>query len=256
MDRRPLGRTELRTSPIGFGAFKIGRNRGTKYARRYELPDEAAVARLLHGVVDLGINLIDTAPAYGVSEERIGRVLAGRRSEIVLGTKVGETWSPETGSTFDFTSAGIRRSVRRSLERLRTDRVDVLLLHSDGRDLAIQQETDAIETLSDLRDSGLVRAIGLSGKTVDGHRAALAWADVIMVEYHAEDASHAALIEEAAAANVGVLVKKGLASGRLDPADAIPFALAPRGVASMVVGGLNLKHLRDNVNIADALPER
>src|SRR5579862_3678712 len=110
--RRPLGRTGFSISPIGFGAFKIGRNQKVKYSAAYELPSDEQVAALLNGVLDLGINYIDTAPAYGTSEERIGRAIAGRRSEFVLATKVGETF--EAGvSTYDFSAAAIRASVAR-----------------------------------------------------------------------------------------------------------------------------------------------
>jgi len=89
---RPLGRTGFAISPIGFGAFKIGRNQKTKYSAAYDLPSDEQVAELLDGLLALGINYIDTAPAYGTSEERIGRAIAGRRAEFVLATKVGETF--------------------------------------------------------------------------------------------------------------------------------------------------------------------
>jgi aryl-alcohol dehydrogenase-like predicted oxidoreductase len=246
---RRLGRTGRHVSPIGFGAFKIGRNQGIKYASGYDLPDEAAVAALLEGVLDLGINLIDTAPAYGLSEERVGRALASRRHEYVLSTKAGELFQ-DGQSTYDFTSSGIRRSIQRSLRRLRTDHVDLLLIHSDGNDADILERSDAVRTLLDLRDAGLARAVGFSGKTVDGARSALAWADAVMVEYHAEDRSHEPVIAEAGAADVGVIVKKGLASGRLAPDVAIPFILENPHVASIVVGGLDLAHLRQNVALA------
>ncbi len=138
MQPRPLGRTGLMTSPLGFGAFKIGRNQKVKYPQGYDLPDESAVARLLNGVLDLGILLIDTAPAYGFSEERIGAAVAHRRREFLLSTKVGETF--ENGiSTYDFSGPAIRASVERSLRRLRTDVLDLVFLHSPGDDLGIQQ---------------------------------------------------------------------------------------------------------------------
>ncbi len=239
-------------TPIGFGAFKIGRNEGIKYARGYRLPDEASVARLLGGVLDLGINYIDTAPAYGISEQRIGQAIAGRRAELVLSTKVGETWA-DGRSSFDFTAPGVRASVHRSLRRLRTDVIDIVFIHSSGDDLAILRETDVVAELHELRDAGLVRAIGLSGKTIEGARAALTWADVIMVEYHLDDCSHAGIIAEAADADVGVVVKKGLASGRLDAGEAIRFILGTPGVGSLVVGSLDLDHLRENVLAAGAV---
>ncbi len=252
MVRRRLGSCGLAVSPIGFGAFKIGRNVGIKYAQSYDLPSDSAVDRLLNTVLDLGINYIDTAPAYGISEERIGRAISARRREFVLSTKVGETF--EDGcSTYDFSEHGVRRSVARSRERLGSDELDIVLIHSDGNDLQILNETDVVPTLTALRDAGVIKAIGLSAKTVDGARAALAWADVLMVEYHVRDQSHGPVIAEAAEAGVGVVVKKGLASGELDPAEAVPFVLSTAGVASLVIGGLDIDHIQANIRLAEAV---
>ena len=246
---RPLGRTGLSVSPLGFGAFKIGRNEKIKYAAPYDLPDEQSVARLLDGVLELGINHIDTAPAYGLSEERIGRCLAARRSEFTLSTKVGETFEHGV-STYDFGPEAIRASVVRSLSRLATDYLDLVLIHGPADDLRVLEETSVVETLQSLKQAGHVRAIGHSGKSVEAARHALDWADVLMVEYHLADTSHAAVIAEAAVRGRGVLVKKGLASGRHPPEAAIPFVLGTTGVTSLVVGGLSLEHLRENVRIA------
>ena len=251
MVRKRLGKTDLAVSTIGFGAFKIGRNTGIKYPDSYPLPDEQAVTQLLNGVLDLGVNYIDTAPAYGISEQRIGETIAHRRDEYVLSTKVGETYE-DGQSTYDFSSQAIRLSITRSLERLRTDTLDLVFIHSDGNDLHILQHTDTVETLQQLRDQGLIRAIGMSGKTPEGGAAALTWADAIMVEYHMDDRSHEAVIRQAADAGVGVIVKKGLASGKLPPDQAIRFVLGNTGVASMVIGGLNLEHFTDNVRVAQA----
>jgi aryl-alcohol dehydrogenase-like predicted oxidoreductase len=249
--RRLLGRTGFSVSPIGFGGFKIGRNQKAKYLAAYELPTEKEVGQLLNGLLDVGINYIDTAPAYGVSEERIGRLLHARRGEIVLATKVGECFADGI-SRYDFTDDGLRASVACSLERLNTEVIDVLLLHSDGRDLWIQNETNAVPILCDLKARGIARAIGLSGKTVEGARNALEWADVLMVEYHLEDRSHEGLIVEAAERGIGVVVKKGLASGHLPSHEAIRFVLANPRVSSLVVGGLSLPHFHENVQSASA----
>ncbi len=250
MVNRELGETGLRVSPIGFGAFKIGRNEGIKYPRNYVLPDDETVSTLLNGAIDLGITYIDTAPAYGVSEQRIGSTIAHRRRELVISTKVGESF--ESGrSTFDFSAAATRNSVQRSLQRLRTDVIDLVFAHSNGRDLAVLEDTDVVATLRALRDEGVVRAIGFSGKTADGAQAALDWADAIMVEYHLENRAHEPVIAQAAAAGVGVVVKKGLASGHLIAADAIRFVLANPGVSSMLVGSLSLEHLEEDVRVAE-----
>ena len=252
MVRRRLGSCGLAVSPIGFGAFKIGRNVGIKYAQNYDLPDERTVDRLLNTVLDLGINYIDTAPAYGISEERIGRAISSRHSEFVLCTKVGENF--EDGcSTYDFSEQAVRGSVARSRERLGSDELDIVLIHSDENDLQILNETDVVPTLTALRDAGVIKAIGLSAKTIDGARAALAWADVLMVEFHVRDQSFGPVIAEAAEAGVGVVVKKGLASGELDPAEAIPFVLSTAGVASLVIGSLGLDHIRTNIRLAEAV---
>jgi aryl-alcohol dehydrogenase-like predicted oxidoreductase len=79
----------------------------------------------------------------------------------------------------------------------------------------------------------------------------MGWADAIMVEYHPQDRSLEAVIAEAAKESVGVIVKKGLGSGRLPPAESIPFVLGNGGVTSLVIGGLDLDHMRENIRLAE-----
>jgi aryl-alcohol dehydrogenase-like predicted oxidoreductase len=237
--------TGVKLSALGFGAFKIGRNQGIKYSTPYDLPDLPAVDRLLNSVLDLGCTLIDTAPAYGLSEERIGLTISHRRSEFVLCTKVGETFE-QGNSTFDFSAAGVTASIERSLQRLKTDVLDIVLIHSSGDDRRIMEQTDVVPVLRQFCDRGIIRAIGLSGKTVEGATLALTWADVIMVEYHLQDVSHRDVMAEAAKRDVGVFVKKGLASGKLDPAQSVQFVLSNADVTSLIVGGLNRDHFADN----------
>jgi aryl-alcohol dehydrogenase-like predicted oxidoreductase len=251
VEKRQLGTAGPLISPIGFGAFKIGRNQKTKYGGHYELPDEAASARLLNEVLDLGINYIDTAPAYGLSEQRIGAALGHRRDEYLISTKVGEIFNDHTAtSVYDFSRASVEASVIQSLTRLRTDRLDVLVLHSPGDDLDVLNNTDAVPTLLSLRERGLVRAIGLSAKSPEGSLAAIPWADVLMVEYHLADRSQQAALETAAAAGVGIIVKKGLSAGHLSAAEAIPFVLANCAVSTMIVGSLSIEHMRENLKLA------
>jgi aryl-alcohol dehydrogenase-like predicted oxidoreductase len=248
MDRR-LGNAGPPLSPIGFGAFKIGRNQKTKYGQPYELPSEAEVSRLLNGLLDLGITYFDTAPAYGLSEERLGTAIAHRRREFTLSTKVGETFE-QGQSSYDFSAKAIAASVARSLQRLNSEFIDAVFLHSPGDDLAILEQTDAVPALIRLRESGAVKAIGLSAKTPQGAHAALEWADCLMVEYHLQDRSHESVISAAAARGVGVVVKKGLSAGHLPADDAIRFVLANHAVSTMVVGSLSLEHMRANLAAA------
>ena len=246
MDARRLGRAGPAVSPIGFGAFKIGRNVGIKYPQGYELPDEQQVSALLHGVLDLGINYIDTAPAYGSSEQWIGRVLASRRDEFVLSSKVGETFE-DGQSTYDFSADAVDASLQRSLERLGTDRLDAVFIHSNGEREEDFARSGAVASLRRARERGVVNAIGLSAKTIQGARSALDWADVLMVEYPLNDRSFEPILVSAVDRGVGIVCKKGLASGHLSPIEAIRFVLRQPAIASLVVGSLNLAHLEQNL---------
>lgn len=249
MTVRPLGNTGFNVGPIGFGAFKIGRNAKIKYPSAYELPDEAGVAKLLDGLVEMGICHFDTAPAYGLSEERIGNWLSQRDAEVLVSTKVGELFSGGE-SRYVFDELSVRASVANSLRLLRRDVLDLVMIHTPADDVPVVTQTPVVETLQKLRDAGDIRSIGLSGKTPAAAELALEWADVVMVEFNVEDQAHADVIEAAAERGIGVLVKKGLASGHLPASEAIPFVLKQRGVTSLVVGGLNLQHMADNLRLA------
>ncbi len=249
MQKVSLGNTGLEVSPIGFGAFKIGRNQKTKYPAGYALPSDLESERLLNAVLDMGINLIDTAPAYGISEQRIGNAISHRRDEFVLATKTGECFE-EGESIYDYSAQATRSSIERSLNRLKTDVLDIVYIHSDGRDEWIQKQTDVVETLQRFKEQGVIRHLGFSGKEAKGAELAMSWADVIMVEYHSEDTSPQQVMEKAAGKGMGVVVKKGLASGHLAADEAIRFVLSNPDVHSMVIGGLNEKHLHNNCDIA------
>jgi len=249
VDQLRLGRTTLELSAIGFGAFKIGRNTGVKYPTPYDLPDDEHVHALLHGLRALGVTYIDTAPAYGISEQRLGAYFSRHddgAERPIISTKVGETFDDGV-STYDYSRIAVDASLARSRARLGVDRLDLVFVHSNGDDLAILRETDVVEALRAARDDGAVRCIGFSGKTVDGARAALDWADALMVMYHPDDTSHDDVMHAARERGVGIVVKKALASGRIDPSIAIPFALNHPAVTSVVIGGLDLDHMRDNV---------
>lgn len=248
--RRRLGRTRLELTPLGFGAFKIGRNEKIKYAQGYALPDEAQAERLLRRVRELGIHYVDTAPAYGLSEQRVGRALGGD-ADVVISTKVGEQFDGGA-SRYDFSEAGVRASVDRSRRALRRDRLDLVFVHAHAADVEILRDTPVVATLCELRARGVIEAIGLSGKTVAAAEMALAWADALMVEYHLNDRTHEGVMEAAGQAGVGVVVKKALASGGLPADEALRFALAGPAVTSVVVGSLSAEHLAANVRAAAA----
>lgn len=258
LPKRSLGQSGLAVSCLGLGTVKVGRNQGVKYPTAFQLPDDQAVLNLLAAARDCGINLIDTAPAYGNSEERLGRLLAGR-NDWILCSKVGEEFL-NGQSHFDFSAGHVRHSIERSLTRLGTNYLDLVLVHSDGNDLDIIERSDCLETLQALKDAGKIRAFGMSTKTVAGGLKAVEHTDVVMVTYnpHAED--DAPVIDRAAALKKGVLIKKGLASGHLqqleqpagDPVErSLEFIFRKQGVSSVIIGTIDIGHLRHNVAAAN-----
>lgn len=247
---RPLGDTGLTVSALGLGTVKIGRDRGVKYPSAFTIPDDDAVRELLARARDLGVNLIDTAPAYGNSEERLGDLLEDRRHWVIV-SKVGEEF--ENGeSRFDFSPEHTRASVERSLRRLNTDYIDCVLVHSDGNDLAVLRQ-GTLDVLNELRKEGKVRATGLSGKTVEGGLAALEKSDVAMVTYNLNEDRERPVIDYAAAHHKGILIKKAFASGHLDGTLADPVqasldrVLGTAGVSAVIAGTVNPAHLEENV---------
>jgi len=252
---RPLGATALEVSALGLGTVKLGRNEGLKYPADFELPDERTATALLARARDLGINLIDTAPAYGVSEERLGKLLRGQRQHWVLCSKVGEEFAAGH-SSFDFSPEHTRASVRRSLRRLQTEILDVVLVHSNGDDLAIINELGTLQALQQLKDEGLIRAFGISTKTLAGGLAAARYCDVVMLSYNRQQREQLPVLNACAERNTGALIKKALASGHLqgsseDPVQAsLELALSHPGTSAVVIGTINPDHLLDNVAAA------
>lgn len=211
---RPLGSTGLMVSALGLGTVKLGRDQGVKYPNGFQIPDDDDAKMLLKLSRDLGINLIDTAPAYGRSEERLGPLLRGQRNDWVIVSKVGEEFTHGV-SHHDFSALHTRRSVERSLQRLETDFIDLVLVHSDGNDLAILNECEVYQTLAELKREGKIRGFGLSGKTVDGGLKALENGDCAMVTYNLNEQTEKPVIDYAATHGKAILVKKALASGHV-----------------------------------------
>lgn len=257
MELRALGRTGIHVSVLGLGTVKLGRNRGVKYPTRDELPTDVQIDELLCSAEELGVNVLDTAPAYGSSEARLGQALArvaGRsgsrnRDRWVLITKAGEAFDGER-SHFDFAPAALRASVERSLKLLGTERLDVVLLHSDGVIELDPRRDEAMGALQELRTAGKVRAVGASTKSVEGGLWAVQSGDVVMVTLNDQEREGVSVIDAARACGAGVLVKKPLGSGLLAPETSIAGAAATPGVSSVIVGTLRREHLQRNAEIA------
>ncbi|MES2821008.1 MAG: aldo/keto reductase [Pseudomonadota bacterium] len=259
---RTLGHTGLRVSPLGLGTVKLGRDQGVKYPNGFRIPDDREARLLLDLARDLGINLLDTAPAYGRSEERLGPLLRGRRQDWVIVSKVGEEFE-DGQSRHDFSAAHTRFSVERSLRRLETDCIDLVLVHSDGNDLAVLQGSEVYATLETLKSEGKLRGFGFSGKTPEGGLLALERGDCAMVTYNLDEQTERPVLDRAAALGKGILVKKALASGHLrlapgtDPVRAsFELVFSHPGVASAIVGTIDPLHLSHNVSAAAGVLQR
>ncbi|MBC8163898.1 MAG: aldo/keto reductase [Roseiflexaceae bacterium] len=207
---RTLGQTGVSVSPLGFGAAPIG----------LLATEQHQVSTVLHQLLDLGVNLIDTAAGYAGSEVAIGIAVSARRNEFVLVSKCGqafddlpgEAWSPEV----------ITATVDRALRRLRTDHLDVMLLHSC--ELDVLQQGDALGALIKARDAGKVRFVGYSG---DNEAAAFAAAlpDVAVVELSVnlcDQANIDAVLPLTQAHNVGVIAKRPIANSAWRSPEQLP----------------------------------
>ncbi len=169
MQTRRLGHSELQVTPIAFGAWAIG---GLMWGGSNEADAIAAIRASL----DAGVNLVDTAPAYGLgrSEEIVGRALAGRRQGVLLATKCGLRWDRAEGELrFDLVSPegdrvriyhnlrpeSLREECEASLRRLRTDVIDLYQIHWPD---PVHPLADALDALLRLREEGKIRHIGVS----------------------------------------------------------------------------------------------
>jgi aryl-alcohol dehydrogenase-like predicted oxidoreductase len=208
---RALGRTGADVTILGYGAMELrGRPRGP------EIADDDA-GRLLNAVLDGGINLIDTSPDYGRSEELIGSYVSHRRDEFFLASKCGcpmETLADAPPPyPHDYSPANVRANVEQSLRRLRTDRLDLVQVHmSPSR--AVLADNQTVQTLRELRDEGKIRFIGMSGILPDlpDHLAMNAF-DAFQIPYSAVQRDHENLINEAAGQGAGTLIRGGAARG-------------------------------------------
>jgi aryl-alcohol dehydrogenase-like predicted oxidoreductase len=208
---RALGRAGADVTILGYGAMEL---RGLPSGP--EITDTDA-GRLLNAVLDGGINLIDTSPDYGRSEELIGTHVGHRRDEFFLASKCGCPIDQPTDVLppypHDYSKANVRAAVEQSLRRLRTDRLDLVQVHmSPSR--ATLEENRAVETLGELQAEGKVRFIGMSGilPHLREHLAMNVF-DVFQIPYSAVQRDHEELIAEAAAGGAGTFIRGGAARG-------------------------------------------
>lgn len=145
---RQFGNSDLKVPAIGFGAGEIG---------DYNLPD-SEIEKLLNTVLDLGINLIDTARGYYASEERIGKFISHRRDEFILSTKIGYGIDGYSDWSYKIILAGIDEALR----IMRTDYIDIVHLHSCS--INILQKGEVIDALLEAKNKGKIKLAAYSGE--------------------------------------------------------------------------------------------
>lgn len=245
LSKKALGSTGILVSKLGLGTVKFGRNTGVKYPKQFKIPDDSTIKQLLNTAKELNINLLDTAPAYGSSEERLGELLQAERHSWIICSKVGEIFTNNI-SIFDFRKEYIINSLHQTLKRLKTDYLDILLIHSNGHDEDIINKHKVFETLADLKQQGLIRAFGMSTKTVNGGMLTAQLADVIMATLNLNYAADLPVIKEAHRLNKAVLIKKPLDNGYLSVKPSMDYIFKnPQisGISSVILGTINSKHL-------------
>jgi aryl-alcohol dehydrogenase-like predicted oxidoreductase len=287
IETRPLGPTGTDVTILGYGAMEL---RG---APRGPAIDDAQAEQVLNAVLDGGINLIDTSPDYGRSEELIGRYVGHRRDEYFLASKCGCLLEIPADATppfvHDYSPGNIRAGIERSLRRLDTDRLDLLQVHMSPSQAQMEAD-DTIATLVALRDEGKTRFIGMSG--ILPHLADhlnLGAFDIFQIPYSIVQREHEDLITAAADAGAGTLIRGGAARGA--PADdkgwqqgplglpegegqrrwesgglddllgdmsrlefVLRFTLSHPGLSSTIVGTSSLAHLQSNLAFAEKGP--
>lgn len=200
MEHRTLGRTNLSVSVLGFGAAPAA----------YLKTEQDRAAKTIGTLLDAGVNLIDTAASYPGSEEFLGNHFASRRDDFVLVSKCG-TQIPESKAAA-WSAELVAASVDRSLRLLKTDHIDVMLLHSC--DLATLQKGEALGALVKARDAGKIRFAGYSGDNeAAAHAATLPDVAVIETSVNLADQVNIDLVlPRAKQNNVGVIAKRPVAN--------------------------------------------
>ncbi|MFT5176294.1 MAG: aryl-alcohol dehydrogenase-like predicted oxidoreductase [Gammaproteobacteria bacterium] len=278
MTKRRFGRTGYEVSALGFGGAPMG----------YLDTEQKQVARLLNSLLDHGVNLIDTAASYAGSEQAIGKAISYRRNDYVLVSKCGRAFADLAGEAWS--REAILATIDRSLRRLNTAHIDVMLLHSC--DLDTLQKGEAVAALVEAREAGKILFAGYSG---DGEAAVYAAGldDVAVIETSiniCDQANIDTVLPEAERQGVGVLAKRPIANAawkalseqrgmyadyartysqrlekmnitpgdlgfegdpaRVWPEIALRFTLSQPGVTTAIVGTTKLPHVEGNIAIA------
>ncbi|MBD3344073.1 MAG: aldo/keto reductase [Chitinivibrionales bacterium] len=278
MKHTTLGNTGISVSALGYGAMEL---RGPQVwnGRGIDLPH---ADRLLNSVLDSGINFIDTAPCYGISEETIGKCIAHRRSEYILATKCGGAITRhdkgEWDISHDFKEQTLRENIDASLKLLKTDYIDIWQLHNPKPDRISKDMIAAV--IEDLKAQGKIRH-GAISTTMPFIKTFIEWdfLEAFQMAYSGLERNEERIISDVAARGRGTIIRGGVAQGDagrnsdekwayfeqsniaelFDDGETpagflLRFVLTHPGAQTVIVGTSSTDHLKENVDAAQKGP--
>ena len=229
MEYRTLGKTGLKISRMGFGGIPI------------QKIDEEGTRKLLHEMMEKGVNYIDSARGYTVSEQYIGYGLEGIRDKFVLATK-----------SMSRTKEAMAADIETSLGNFRTDYIDLYQVHNPSMEQLdqVMGEGGALEALMEARAAGKIGHIGLTAHSTEVFECALEldWVETIMFPYNIVEQQGAELIHKCAEKNIGFIVMKPLAGGAIEDASlALRYVCSNPDVTVVIPGMAEIHELEQNL---------
>ena len=229
MEYRTLGKTGLKISRMGFGGIPI------------QKIDEEGTRKLLREMMEKGVNYIDSARGYTVSEQYIGYGLEGIRDKFVLATK-----------SMSRTKEAMAADIETSLGNFRTDYIDLYQVHNPSMEQLdqVMGEGGALEALMEARAAGKIGHIGLTAHSTEVFERALEldWVETIMFPYNIVEQQGAELIHKCAEKNIGFIVMKPLAGGAIEDASlALRYVCSNPDVTVVIPGMAEIHELEQNL---------
>ena len=229
MEYRILGKTGLKISRMGFGGIPIQRT------------DAASTKALIQWLCERGVNYIDTARGYTVSEEYLGQALEGIRDKFVIATK-----------SMARTKEAMEADIDISLKNLRTDYIDLYQIHNaTPADLEkITAPGGALEALQEAKAEGKIRHIGITAHSAETFKLVLEmdWVETVMFPYNIVETQGEDLIRACGEKNIGFIAMKPLAGGAIEDATlALRFLCANEDVTVVIPGMAEIKEAEQNL---------
>lgn len=234
MKKRRLGKTNIMVSEVGFGGIPIQRI------------TQREADEVIRFAVDKGVNFIDTARGYGISEEYIGNSLLGIREKVYIASK-----------SMSRTKDAMKDDIEKSLKNLRTDYIDLYQLHNVKDEETLKQvmaEGGAVEALIEAKNSGKILHIGITSHSLDLLKKVLEYDvfETIMYPYNIVEDQAENLFEEANRRDIGVIAMKPLAGGALEDSElAISYILNNKNISTVIPGMDSIEQVKQNISAVD-----